>query len=125
MSYAVFVNHPESKTREAEDFVSWTFWAQKNAPYVGVDVTEQAAILDAVCPEDVTGDICEALDLGGVLTGAQARLVAQRADAVMSRETKKVFKAAVDGSYGVRIEFKRGAFGAPSASEFLAKAASD
>jgi hypothetical protein len=125
MSYALFVSHPESKTREAEDFVAWQFWAKKNAPFGGIDVAEQAAILDAVCPEDVTGDICEVLDAGGELTAVQARLVAKQADAVMSRPIKRLYAAAVDGGYGVRVEFKRGAFGAPSASEYLAKSASD
>jgi len=121
MSYEVRVDHPESDQRQAEDWTSWNFWSKEHAPWAGINVDQQARILDAVCPRDITGDICEALDTGGTLTAPQARLVAQTAGPAMPDQVRAVFEKAVADGYGVRVVFKRGAFGAPSASEYRAK----
>jgi len=124
MSYQVNVDHPENDERQAKDWFAWFQWSQTHAPLAGVGIDVMANILTAVCAQDVAGDICRILDLGGKLSFVQARLVAKMADSVMNDEVRAVFKNAVDNGYGVTVEFRRGGFGAPSASEYREKEAS-
>ena len=124
MSYQINVDHPENDQRKEADWTSWWLWSQEHAPLAGVGIDQMAAILTAVCAHDVSGDVCRVLDLGGTLSSVQARLVAKMAGDAMSEDVKAVFDTAVNGDYGVTVEFRRGAFGAPSASEYRAKEAS-
>jgi len=124
MSYQVNVDHPEYDERAAGDWYAWFQWSQDHAPLAGVGIDVMANILTAVCAQDVSGDICQVLDLGGKLSFVQARLVAKMADQVMTDDVRAVFKKAVDSGYGVTVEFRRGSFGAPSASEYRENATS-
>jgi hypothetical protein len=121
MGYELFTDHPESESRRAENFTSWSFWAPDNAPWTGVSLSEMATVLERVCAAPGLDAACATLDTGGTLPAPAARLVLRLAETRMSPETAKVFRAAVKGGYGVRVVFSKGAFGALSASAYLAK----
>jgi hypothetical protein len=124
MAYSVYVNHPETWTRQQEDFTSWNYWAEDNAPWTGVGINEQARILQAVCSE-APGEVCDALNTGGDLDAKAAREVLRRAEAVMGTDTREVFQRAVRDGYGVRVVFSQALGSAVSASAYLAKFGSD
>lgn len=121
VAYELYCDHPETQTRQTEDFTSWTFWAKENAPWSGVSVTDVAELLKVICPRPDMEAVCARLDFGGTLTPEETREVLQRASGAMTDTVQHIFTAAVDGGYGVRVEFSRGPFGALSASEYMAK----
>lgn len=120
MAYSVFVNHPETWTRKAENFTSWNYWAEDNAPWTGVGIDEQARILQAVCAE-APPEVCETLDSGGDLSPTAVREVLRRAERVMEPETRGVYQRAYDDGLGVRVSFSQALGSAVSASAYLEK----
>lgn len=121
MAYSIYTDHPETETRRADDFTSWSFWARDNAPWTGVGVPDVAELLKVICPRPDLAAVCEKLDTGGYLTPDETREVFQRASAAMTDKMRHVFESAVRAGYGVRVDYSKGAFGAPSASEYMAK----
>lgn len=124
MAYSIYTDHPETASRREDDFNAWSFWAEKNAPWTGVGVPDVAAVLKVVCPRPDMAAVCGKLDFGGHLTPAEAREVLQLAAGAMTDKMRAVFDSAVRAGYGVRVDYSAGAFGAPSASEYLAKSGS-
>jgi hypothetical protein len=124
MAYAIYSDHPESQTRKASDFTSWSMWAAENAPWTGVGVPEMASLLEGVCSHPDATAACAVLDSGGLLSPQDVRLVRRYAENRMDEKTKLVFAHAAQHTYPVRVVFSKG-FGAPSASVYLANASSD
>ena len=120
MSYAVFVNHPETWQRREANFPAWDIWSRKNAPWTGVGIDEEARILQAVCA-DSPSQACAALDSGGDLDPDATRGVLRLAEGVMGPETLEVYRRAVQDGHGVRIVFSQALGSAVSASAYLAK----
>lgn len=124
MAYAVYSEHPESQSRKAaEDFSTWSVWAEHNAPWTGVSTPDMASLLEGVCEKTGGSTACDVLDVGGILQPPDARLVLNWAEGRMGEKTKHVFQHAVQHGYPVRVVFSKG-FGAPSASAYLANASS-
>jgi hypothetical protein len=124
MAYAIYSEHPESQSRKAaEDFSTWSIWAEHNAPWTGISTPDMASLLEGVCTKDDGATACSVLDVGGLLQPTDVRLVRRYAEGRMSEKTKAVFSHAADNGFPVRVVFSKG-FGAPSASEYLAKASS-
>jgi hypothetical protein len=123
MAYAVYSEHPESQSRKADDFTSWSMWAEKDAPWTGISTPDMASLLAGVCHKDDGADACSVLDQGGMLSLADVRRVLRYAENRMNEKTRKVFAHAAEHSYPVRVVFSKG-FGAPSASVYLANASS-
>jgi hypothetical protein len=125
MSYSIYTEHPESAQRRQEDWTAWSFWAMRHAPWTGAGLTDVVELMKVICSQRHLAAVCEKLDLGGVLTPAEVAEVIMAAYTAMTEPIKRVFVAAAENGYGVRVDFSRGAFGAPSASEYLAKSESD
>lgn len=124
MAYAIYSEHPESQDRKAaEDFSTWSVWAEHNAPWTGVSTPDMASLLEGVCKKDGGDTACTVLDVGGMLSPLDARQVLNWAKGRMNEKTRKVFQHAADHGYPVRVVFSKG-FGAPSASVYLANASS-
>lgn len=123
MAYAMYSEHPESSGRKAEDFTSWSIWAETNAPWTGVSVPDMSSLLEGVCNKADAAAACSVLDQGGLLQPADVQLVRRYADGRMGEKTKKVFAHAAANGYPVRVVFSKG-FGAPSASAYLANSPS-
>ena len=120
MAYSVYVNHPETWDRQKEDFTSWNYCAEDNAPWTGVGIDEQPRILRRVCAE-VPDHVCEILDQGGDLSPDATSAVLSRAESTMSGKTRAVFSRAVQDGYGVRVVFTHALGKAVSASAYGAK----
>lgn len=125
MGYEIFTDHPETWTRRAEDFTSWLYWAEDEAPWTGVGIDKMAKIVQVVCKDPQADLICRILDLGGYLSPEAARTVLKVAERQMSGEVLTVFQRAVQGGYGIRVVFSKPLGDAVSASAYLAKFGSD
>jgi hypothetical protein len=125
MGYEVYVHHPESLKRRAEDFAAWSLWAPQHAPWTGVSISDMASLLQAVCfTEDPSEQAaCQVLDAGGILQSAEVRVIFSRAGSAMNDKVREVFHRALEDGYPVRVVFSKG-FGSKLASEYLAKQAS-
>lgn len=125
MAYAIYSEHPESQSRKASgDFSSWSMWAEHNAPWTGVSIPDMASLLEGICNRPEGSAACGVLDIGGMLAPGDVKFVLRFAEGRMGEKTKTVFRHAAQHDYPVRVVFSKG-FGAPSASEYLAKASSD
>lgn len=123
MAYAIYSEHPESSVRKAEDFTSWSIWAQESAPWAGISVPDMASLLQGVCNKADAAGACTVLDQGGMLSPDDVQLVRRYAIDRMSEKTRKVFDHAASNGYPMRVVFSKG-FGAPSASVYLANSTS-
>lgn len=125
MGYEIYTEHPESFSRRADDFAAWSLWAPQNAPWTGVAISDQAALLQALCgphaelQEELKG-MCLALDLGGMISPRDAERILDSAGPKMTDKVREVFQAAKRGHYPVRVVFSKG-FGSLTASAYLAK----
>jgi hypothetical protein len=125
MGYELYVEHPESFARRADDFAAWSLWAPKNAPWTGVAISDQAALLQAICGPhaELQAELkgaCLVLDLGGILQPRDVERILDSAGTAMPEKVRAVFEAAKRGSYPVRVVFSKG-FGSLTASAYLAK----
>lgn len=125
MGYEIYVEHPESFARRADDFAAWSLWAPQNAPWTGVAISDQAALLAGLCgteaahQEELKG-MCLALDLGGMISTRDVERALDTAGPVMTEKVRTVFQAAKRGHYPVRVVFSKG-FGSLTASAYLVK----
>jgi hypothetical protein len=116
VGYEIFVEHPETLSRRAQDFASWSLWA-------GVGISDQAKLIQTLCgPQAVEWDrqICQILDTGGLLSVPGVEKVWKGAGSVMTEKVREVFSFAREHRYPVRVVFSKG-FGSLSASAYLAK----
>lgn len=119
MGYEIFADHPESVSRRTQDFNSWLFWAEKNAPWSGVSVPDVAALLKVVCPDPDMGAVCAKLDAGGTLTPEEVTQTLQRAAGAMTDTVRRIFETAAANRYPVLVKFSQGAFAGARASAYL------
>lgn len=120
MGYEIYAEHPESSQRRAADFSAWSIWANMNAPWTGVSVSEMSSLLTAVCGTDSLPEACTALDKGGEISAADVISIFRLTGAEMSEKVRSVFHRAAREGYPVRVVFSAG-FGSVTASAYAAK----
>lgn len=120
MGYEIYSEHPESRTRKAADFSAWSIWAEENAPWSGVSVSDVAQLLQAVCGAEMLPEACTVLDTGGYIAPDDVKGILSLPSASMPVKVREIFQHAVRNGYGVRVVFSKG-FGSIAASAYLAK----
>jgi hypothetical protein len=123
MGYEIYVEHPESRMRQQQDFNAWSVWAPQNAPWTGVGISDQASVLQAFCGDAGAGwddIICKVLDTGGLLSVPGVEKVWRQAGVGMTEKVREVFAFAREHGYPLRVVFSKG-FGSLTASAYLAK----
>lgn len=120
MGYEVYVDHPESFDRRAQDFSAWSSWAPQNAPWTGVGIKEMAQLVQTVCGSTSLSKACQALDQGGLITSQDTAKILALAGDLMNEKVREVFHRAREDRYPVRVVFSKG-FGSLAASAYLEK----
>lgn len=105
MAYAIYVNHPDSDQRLAEDFMAWNFWSKEHAPWTGIGVHTVADVLRRLATVSGTKDIRDNLDYGGSLTAHESRRVLTLAADLLNEEERRVFEFAAEAGYPLRVEY--------------------
>lgn len=120
MGYEVYVEHPESFDRRAQDFSAWSSWAPQHAPWTGVGIKDMAKLVEILCGDDSLSTACQVLDQGGLLPPQDVEQVWALAGAALTGRTREVFQRARQDRYPIRVVFSKG-FGSLAASAYLAK----